>query len=323
MEGVYCGACRVAFGVTDGVFVLLGVNARNPRLEIPLLEVLADKAGDAAAREACGRTISMLRSARVQSHAWEDEEHWSREYASELASGAPKNWNDRLWQREPLFRLARRALGEADPAKPRTVIDIGCGEGQDFRTFLARDLRPNDSYIALDISLPGLLLNRARNPHPHAVFVLGSADAAPLRRGTAAVVICLGVIHHMEAKASGLPLVAGLLDRGALLLSDPINGHYLPPSLRLRRSGRSAHDGTLDYRLLRGEIERNGLEVAYERQLSGIVYLALLRLFRPLLLSRRWLHTWAHRLDEAVSRLLGPAFRLFRPRSVLLVLWRR
>jgi hypothetical protein len=120
-----------------------------------------------------------------------------------------------------------------------------------------------------------------------------------------------------------LPRVARFLDRGALLLGDPINGHFLPPSLRLRRSARSAHDGTLDYRLLRDEIERSGLDVAYERQLSGIVYFALLRALRPLLLCHRSLHTWAHKLDEAVSRLLGPAFRFFRPRSVLLVLWRR
>ena len=319
-DGLFCAACETAFPVRDSIFIILDACSRNPSIELPLVEKMAGAADSDEARAACRATTERLRNRPAASYAWLDEEHWSREYGEQLDAGAQKNWNDRLWQREPLFDLARSALRRSPG--PRTVVDFGCGEGQDFRTFLVDHMEDTDRYVALDISLPGLLLNRAHNPHKNALYIIGSADKPPLRDGIADVVICLGVLHHMERKAKGLPSVARLVDRGAILLSDPINGHFLPERFRLHRDDRSAHDDTLDYDALQQELERTNLQVMYERRFSGLVYIMLLAWFRRTLLKRRWVHTAAHRVDAATSWLLGRWIGLFRPRSLLLGLWR-
>jgi len=319
-EGLLCPACRSVFPTRDGVWFLLDRQSRSPALEAPLVGALRGRAETAAARDACERTLAALARLPDAGSAREDESPWSRAYATRLSGAEKKNWNDRLWQREPLFALAREAL-RAAPG-PRTVVDVGCGEGQDFRAFLARDLGREDAYVALDLSFPGLLLNRAQNRHARALYVLGSADRPPLRDALADVVICLGVLRFTERRAAGLPEVARLLRRGALLLSDPINGHFLPGVLRRRRRARSAHADPLDYAALRGELARTGLQVRYERRFSGPVYILLFAWFRRLLLRHRAVHTAAHRVDEAFSRVLGPFLRPFRPRSLLLGLWR-
>ena len=318
--GYFCPACQTAFPTVDGVLILLDKGSRNARLEAPLLRELAKHADGEQQREACNHTLNLLSAVQSDAYAWEDEKHWTEEYAAHIESGKPKNWNDRLWQRMPAFQVAVDYLNQASKSKSRVVVDIGCGEGQDLRHFLAPHLTKEDVYIGLDISLAGLRLNRKRNPHARSIFILGSADKPPLRPHIANIAICLGTLHHMQAKEKGLAVVAELISEGVILQSDPINGSFLPDSMRFNRASRSVHDDSIDYAEFRRAAEKLNLKIAYERRYSGLVYFILITLFRPLLLNSRGLHRFAHWFDELFIGLLGGIFPLFKPRGLLTAL---
>ena len=318
--GYFCPACQTAFPTVDGVLILLDKGSRNARLEAPLLRELAKHADGEQQREACNRTLNLLGAVQSDAYAWEDEKHWTQEYTAHIESGKPKNWNDRLWQRMPAFQVAVDYLNQASKSKSRVVVDIGCGEGQDLRHFLASHLTKEDVYIGLDISLAGLRLNRKRNPHARSIFILGSADKPPLRPHIANIAICLGTLHHMQAKEKGLAVVAELISEGVILQSDPINGSFLPDSMRFNRASRSVHDDSIDYAEFRRAAEKLNLKIAYERRYSGLVYFILITLFRPLLLNSRGLHRFAHWFDELFIGLLGGIFPLFKPRGLLTAL---
>ena len=67
-------------------------------------------------------------------------------------------------------------------------------------------------------------------------------------------------------------------------------------------------------------INKIGFKTLYERQMSGIVYLTLLQIFRPMVLRSQSLHSFIHKLDDLFSRTLGGLGRFFKPRGLLLVL---
>ncbi len=315
-----CPACRIVFPMHNGVLILLDSGSRNARLEAPLVREIAKHAKQDQEIEACTRTLSLLDSIKVDAYAWEDEKHWTQEYAAHIDSGKPKNWNDRFWERRSLFQVAIDYLSRTSKSGSRVIVDIGCGEGQDFRHFLTPYLREDDVYIGLDISLAGLFLNRKLNPRTRSIYILGSADKPPLRPHIANVAICLGTLHHMQANEEGLPIVAELISEGVLLQSDPINGSFLPDSMRLTRTSRSAHDDSIDYAKFRRAVEKLDLKIAYERQYHGLVYFLLMKSFRPLLLNFRWIHRAAHWIDGLFTRLLGGLFPLFKPRGLLTAL---
>ncbi|MCZ6675800.1 MAG: methyltransferase domain-containing protein, partial [Candidatus Poribacteria bacterium] len=318
--GLLCKACQLVFPTSQGIPIILDATSRNAAFEAPLVQKLLDLESNASVRQACEKTLKLLDRQSELSYAWEDERHWTPEYERLLKSGSEKNWNDRYWQREPLFQVAIDSLRTAGTAHARTVIDLGCGEGQDFRLFLAPEFEPNDLYVGLDISLASLVLNRTRNPHQRSLFILGSADRPPLRSRIADIIICLGTLHHTQAKEMGLSVIARLLRRGIIVISDPINGSFLPPSLRLSRASRSTHDDFIDYRELKRLIQTQGFSVPYERQFSGLAYALLMRLFRPVLIRNRTLHRLAHRIDDFLSKRLGPRFDIFKPRGLLIAL---
>jgi uncharacterized protein YbaR (Trm112 family) len=139
-NGFFCPACRLAFPTFDGVLILLNSESRNEKLEAPLLRELATHADGEQALEACERTLNLIGGTRNDAYAWEDEKHWAEEYAAYLESGENKNWNDRLWQRTPLFQVATKYL-DGTKARSRVIVDVGCGEGQDLRHFLVPYLR--------------------------------------------------------------------------------------------------------------------------------------------------------------------------------------
>ncbi|UHD16246.1 class I SAM-dependent methyltransferase [Thiocapsa bogorovii] len=318
--GFLCPACNLVFATVSGVLILLDTASRNKNLEGPLIKRLAEQVSTAREHDACKATLGMLDGLHGSAYVWEDEEHWSNEYEQQHASRTEKNWNDRFWQRQPMFQLLVDSLQHAPRERPAVVLDLGCGEGQDFRRFVAPVMREEDIYIGLDISLPGLVLNRHCNTHKHAIYILGTADKPPLRHRLADAVIALGTLHHMQAKEDGLPIVGALLKRGVVLLSDPINGHFLPPFLSLSRESRSAHDDSVDVQRLHAHVQALGFETLYERQFSGLVYVVLFKLFRAAVLRSRGLHGFIHKLDDTFTSTFGRLGNIFRPRGLLLVL---
>jgi len=321
-----CLRCNVVFPICKDIPIILHAKSRNPGLERPPILNLLENCEDIELTKACKHTLAYLENVATQdNHAWEDEAHWSEEYSMQLDNNSGKNWNDRLWQREPMFNIAIDFLKQTQvDSAPRVVLDMGCGEGQDFRHFLASQMQAADVYIGIDISMSGLLLNRARNTHENAIFILASADYPPLQPSIADILIALGTLHHMEAKERALPSLSALTRQDSLILqSDPINGSFLPQSMQRSRAERSEHDDTLELEKLNAEISALEIEVVYRREMSGLVYFLLFSLTSTFIRNYRWLHSAVHLIDDLVTRSLGRLIRLFRPKGLLLVLKRK
>ncbi|MEX2374831.1 MAG: methyltransferase [Dehalococcoidia bacterium] len=101
------------------------------------------------------------------------------------------------------------------------VLDAGCGTG-DNTVFLAEQLRGTGAEIvALDFSEASLEINRARLTarglggveHVHAWI----EDAPSLGLGEFDVVVCTGVLHHLESPTEGLRALRSMLRPDGLL----------------------------------------------------------------------------------------------------------
>ncbi len=328
-QAYMCCTCETIFPCAEGIPILLDSASRNPAFEAPLLRKLLPNLENEDELRAYEKSMEKLSTANTQpSYAWEDEAHWSKEYAERLARQEVKNWNDRKWQREPLFIPVINFLQTMPQQSRRLILDLGCGEGQDFQHFLVNEISPDDIYVGMDISLQGLLLNRALNPHKNALYVVGSADKPPLRRAIADVIISMGTLHHMQSKEKGLMTIQRLSRGGYITLSDPVHGekrvdfNQFPLNLLHLLPGRdrSAHDDSLNEKILLQQIEDSGLQIIYQRRITGIVYYLLLRVLRPVLLRSRFLHALAHRIDEISAFCFSRWLPIFRPAGLLLLL---
>lgn len=114
-----------------------------------------------------------------------------------------------------LPRIQALAWGRPRDLATLRVLDAGCGTG-DNTVFLAEQLRGTGAEIvALDFSEAALEINRARLgvrgldgvTHVHAAI----EDAPALGLGEFDVVICTGVLHHLESPTEGLNALRSML----------------------------------------------------------------------------------------------------------------
>src|SRR4051794_6940720 len=84
----------------------------------------------------------------------------------------------------PLLDAARRAPG-------RRVLDVGCGHGAATAAATVRGA------VAVGVDVSAGMLRRARAGHPGPSYLVGSADAVPLRSGTCAAVVGNFLVHHL------------------------------------------------------------------------------------------------------------------------------
>lgn len=157
------------------------------------------------------------------------------------------------WYRDPatrvdapgaLARKARFALSAAEHllGRPvRTVLDVGCGEGE-WGVALRR-LRPRLRYTGVDDSAYAVRrFGARRNIRRGTVGALGELGL----RGPFDLVVCCDVLHYVptDELARGLPVVASLLGDGVAYVelftsADEIEGdlfgfHQRPPSFYRR-----------------------------------------------------------------------------------------
>ncbi|MEX1023061.1 MAG: class I SAM-dependent methyltransferase [Dehalococcoidia bacterium] len=114
----------------------------------------------------------------------------------------------------------RSYLGARDLAGLR-VLDAGCGTG-DNTVFLAEQLRGSGAeVVALDFSQASLDINRARLAQrglQGVRHVLASIEDAPgLGLGEFDVIVCTGVLHHLDSPEEGLRALRRLLAPGGVM----------------------------------------------------------------------------------------------------------
>ncbi len=330
--GFCCRKCRLVYPVAEGIPVLLGQRSRNYNLESPLLQEMERQPGAGRNLQDClENTRRLLESGRGQkSWEWEDEEYWAGHYAAQLDQAEAGNWNDRTWQREFLVgRLAART-----DLKGKTILDIGCGEGQNFRLLLARYSDAATLYIATDISLDGLKLNRARNPHEKSLYVLCSADALPFKPGVIDCLCYFGILHHTERKAATVPRDSELLKIGGFIIIHEAvaKASRLAPAWLKQALARlwgaaaetSAHEENVDRKdLLRQIAGAGGLEVIAARGDGGLFYFEMMRFFRRPLTSHKRLFLFVMGLNNLLAGTLGLVLPPFANSGIRLLVMKR
>lgn len=163
--GFFCEACKLIYPVKDGIPILLPKRARNYGLEYELIENIrkeTSKHSISWLEDLSKTTLDLLEASKnAKSWEWEDEEFWNEVYQKESKSVILKNGNDRIWQREFLVKH----LVSVTDLNGKTILDVGCGEGQNFRLLLSKYCDETTLYIACNVSMNGLKLNRSHNRH--------------------------------------------------------------------------------------------------------------------------------------------------------------
>ena len=221
--GFFCEICKLIYPVKEKIFILLSKSARNYTLEYDLVESIKKKSLNHPTeqlKQYINNTLSLLDSSKdVKSWEWEDEEFWSKEYKKEKEIILQKNWNDRIWQREVLVK----DLLDKTKLNGKTILDVGCGEGQNFKSLFVDHCDESTLYIASDISLAGLKLNRLRNKHKNSLYVLCSADKLPFHREKIDILCYFGILHHTERKAGTITQDSELMKKNGHILIVPYN----------------------------------------------------------------------------------------------------
>lgn len=324
VAGLVCHACLLVFPVTDEIPILLPRHARSHEVELGLVEALAadEKCDDI--RPALDATRALLRSvAGHRSWEWEDEAFWRaryREQTQRFLAGENLDegrWPVRFWQREFLVERLPGSLWSAR----KNILDVGCGAGHNFRILLSPRFDASSLYIAADISLNALKLNRLRNLHANSLYVLCSADRLPFCNATLDLLCYFGILHHTERQAGTIEEDSRLLVPGGLvLLHEAITRKSARPGFLPVENSGSEHEETIDRAEMMAAIERApGLEVRAQAW-SHTAVMGLCKL-----VLRRWLRgraafeavAW---LDALAVKLLGRFSPLFEPGEALLLL---
>jgi len=319
-----CEKCGILFPVRDDIPVLLPKKARNYNLEYDLIDNIEQgltQSGKRLGRYA-QNTRDLLRECKDKSSwEWEDEKYWSEVYAGESTGTVPKNWNDRIWQRQFLSNtlIAQTSL------TGKTILDVGSGEGQNFRYLLADYCDETTLYIATDISFTGLKLNRARNNHDNSLYILCTADSLPVQREIIDVLCYFGVLHHTERKSDILPENGNLLKSGGfILLHEPL---IRPAPVSLSnllkpKADESSHEERIDMRKLTAAINDSKLELLASRPHNTIFFTGMMRLFYGIMVSSRLFFNLVSGFDNLLMKILGGVIPYFKAGGIMLVLRR-
>jgi SAM-dependent methyltransferase len=102
----------------------------------------------------------------------------------------------------------------------KTVVDLGCGQGENIVPLVARGAR----VLGIDIS-PDLITiagQRLRDEDSKAAVSVGSAYETGLPSGSVDVIFCVALIHHLDIKIVCNEMLRVLRPGGMIILSEPI-----------------------------------------------------------------------------------------------------
>jgi ubiquinone/menaquinone biosynthesis C-methylase UbiE len=135
---------------------------------------------------------------------------------------------------------------------PQMVVDIGGGTGAMQELF-----SPDAMYICLDID--PLKLRGYRNKHSQSRAILGDATAAPVKSGSADLVVCKFLAHHIPDDNVGTLLkecYRMLKPDGTLLFVEPLRNDRRLRSRLLWKYDRGSFPRTLEE--VRRMVEKGG-----------------------------------------------------------------
>ena len=135
----------------------------------------------------------------------------SRERVKVMAADPLLNYEQRVRQ-ETIIKLLKPKRGE-------TILDLGCGEGQDVKIILPYGV----NYIGLDISLGMIEKAKEQFGSKNKIkFLVGNANKLPFKDETFEKILCSEVIEHIPDYKKALNEIGRVLKKeGTLVLSTP------------------------------------------------------------------------------------------------------
>jgi len=322
--GFYCPRCKIVYPVKDDIPIILAKEVRNYNLEYTLIKEIKNRLSNNSFSELhkyINRTLNLIMLKKTMSTwEWEDEEFWSKKYVQERKTGIQKNWNDRIWQREVLIKELTNQLS----LKGKTVLDIGCGEGQNFKFLLSKYCDENSLYIATDISLEGLRLNRSRNTHKNSLYILCSADyELPFPDNTIDILCYFGILHHTKNKSNNIEKDKRLIRKnGCIILAETIDRPTLLLPSVMPKDETSVHEGHISKKDLLTQLNK-GFEVFFVKEEGTPFFTAMMTLFRNSMLNSKEFFYLFLNLDILFVKTLSHIIPFFRAGEILLLARRR
>jgi len=320
---LYCSACGRFYFIIEGIPRLISEDFS----ELVDLEFARERsAAFAPHQEAFATFLGRLgkqegRSANAQ---WEIEDvsFWeSQVYSDERSQGeymkrvqrSRLDAGNRTYPREKyLFRHLRPYLSG------RILLDIGCGFAQTIRVLCDPHV-VGYNYVGADLSLSALKVNRRTMVGD---FVQCSADQLPFRDDCAHAVVLLGTLHHLTNQENTLRRLLGLLRPGGMIaLHEVARRARLAdrlPGLRRHKLQESAHNDSVDSRLVLRVLSEQSRIISFKREYSLIRALLSRWLAEPMR-SRPWLTRAVLWLDDCFLATVGRLSPVMGGRAILVL----
>lgn len=309
VHGFFCESCEWVYPMIEEIPILLPKSARSYDLEYALVKDIAQHLPSPpmkALAKSIDNTLQLIASFKGRkSWEWEDEEFWSKAYKKESGAADQKHWGLRIWQREWLINQLTKRMS----LRGKTILDVGCGEGQNFRILLSQHCDDDSLYIATDISIEGLKLNRSRNKHRNSIYVLCSADKLPFREKTIDLLCYFGILHHTERKSGTIAQDGEIVAKdGYIIIHEALDRPFVSSILPFLRKSveESAHEERVNKKDLISIITTTkGFEVVCSRETHTILFGFARRFLKVNCLNKKWFYQILFYSDILFLKIFG------------------
>lgn len=156
----------------------------------------------------------MTTTLTIRSSKAPDPEHWTSTHQTYWDTVAHRydGFYTSCWSRRE-NKLVTQRLARADLPEEPVVLDLGCGTG--LGASLVRRVRPNASYIGVDVS--PTMLDLARRRHPTGAYVAGTFDSDITFIDSDSIDCVLALFSTLSFSVNSAQLLRSVRDRKSVV----------------------------------------------------------------------------------------------------------
>jgi uncharacterized protein YbaR (Trm112 family)/ubiquinone/menaquinone biosynthesis C-methylase UbiE len=321
--GFYCEKCELIFPIKEGIPIILANDIRKYSLEYPLLTEMLHQTTSTDVERCIRKTVELVESKKSsETWEWTDEKFWSEKYSQDPDKAPINDEKDRFWQRAPMLDAMLEDDGDF---KDKTLLSLGCGDGNNFRSLIHPHCSSGTLYIAQDISYQGLVLNRKLNSHINSLYVLCSEDyELPFADESVDIIYYFGILHHTRHKSSNVKKDRRLLkESGYVFLHEALDRPKTFLAKKLEEE-KSEHEEYINRQECLAQFSDDDyFKIIYKREDSTPFYTFFMLFFRDFTLSTNLIFNSIMKLDVAIAKTLGFFIPYFKPGCIALLARRK